>query len=662
MDSQLTLAADPRAAQRARAFLAYELADVLVDDGLDTAKLLVSELVTNSLTHAASAVQVECVRTAWAVTVRVSDADTGPLVSGRVGPELAEGGRGLVLVEKLSDAWGTEHSGGRKTVWFRLGTTARPAPSDTTVPATAAGLADGSVLRSAERRLRTLVLPTPIHRALTFQQQLRELVERVINAVRASGGRVRTAFGEDLVALGNTELGPGLTVPVRFADRALGTLTVHLEDPDEEDLAFLRIAAERLSVLWYEHELVHAQGTQAMELDYLTDATELLAGTSSTRAALTLLTQIAVPRLGDWSAAYTVTDHHVAARRVTANHRLEERLDPLVDLLDRDLELQRAVHEAVRTGNALRLPLTMTVAGQRTYIVVMPLVSRARPLGVLVLGRAQPLDAVGFVHLLELGRRAALAVDNARMHEEHTQTAAALQAALLPPALPHVEGLEFAARYHSASPRLLVGGDFYDAFQLCDRSIVCSIGDVCGKGAEAAAVTGMSRDLIRLLLRDGRSLVTTLQRLNRALIEDGASSRFCTVALARLTRVGRELRVHVCLAGHPKPVVIRADGTTEAIGTHGDLLGVIPGDIHVTEVSTTLEPRDSLVLYTDGIIERRDTTRMFGEEGLRRTLQRLGGASAASVAQEVQTAAQSFVDAELRDDLALLVAHRTAPR
>jgi phosphoserine phosphatase RsbU/P len=662
MDSPLTLAADPRAAQRARAFLAYELADVLVDDGLDTAKLLVSELVTNSLTHAASALQVECVSTASAVTVRVSDADTGPLVSGCVGSELAEGGRGLVLVEKLSDAWGTEHSGGRKTVWFRLPTTAGSAPADTTVPTTTAGLADGCVLRSAERRLRTLVLPTPIHRALTFEQQLRELVERVLDAVRATGGQVRTASGEELVALGNTEQGPGLAVPVLFADRALGTLTVHLPNPDEEDLAFLRIAAERLSVLWYEHELVHAHDIQAMKLDYLTDATELLAGTSSTRAALTLLTQIAVPRLGDWSAAYTVPDRHVVARRVAANHRLEERLDALVDLLGRDLDLGRAVQEAVSTGSALRLPLTMTVAGQRTFIVVMPLVSRARPLGVLVLGRAQPLDAVGFVHLLELGRRAALAVDNARMQEEHSETAAALQAALLPPALPEVDGLEFAARYHSASPRLLVGGDFYDAFQLSDGSIVCSIGDVCGKGAEAAAVTGMSRDLIRLLLRDGHSLVATLQRLNRALIEDGGSSRFCTVALARLTRIRSELRVQVCLAGHPEPVVLRADGTTEAVGTHGDLLGVLPGDIQVTEATTTLEPRDSLVLYTDGIIERRDATRMFGQDGLQRTLQRLGGASAASVAQEVQTAAQSFVDAELRDDLALLVARRTAPR
>jgi phosphoserine phosphatase RsbU/P len=267
---------------------------------------------------------------------------------------------------------------------------------------------------------------------------------------------------------------------------------------------------------------------------------------------------------------------------------------------------------------------------------------------------------VAFAHMLEFARRAAVAVDNARMHEEHTQTANALQAALLPAALPTVDGLELAARYHTASPRLLVGGDFYDAFQLADGSVVCVIGDVCGKGAEAAAVTGMSRDLIRLLLRDGHSLVATLQRLNRALIEDAVSSRFCTVALTRLTQTGRKLNAQVCLAGHPEPVLLRADGSTDVVGTHGDLLGVLPGDIELTEVTTTLGPQDSLVLYTDGITERRDGAKMFGQEGLRRALQGLAGGNAVTLAEGVQVAAQSFVEAEIRDDLALLVARRTA--
>jgi len=245
------------------------------------------------------------------------------------------------------------------------------------------------------------------------------------------------------------------------------------------------------------------------------------------------------------------------------------------------------------------------------------------------------------------------------MHEEHTRTANALQAALLPAALPTVDGVELAARYHTASPGLLVGGDFYDAFQLADGSLVCVIGDVCGKGAEAAAVTGMSRDLIRLLLRDGHSLIATLQRLNRALIEDAVSSRFCTVALTRLTGTSQELDVQICLAGHPEPVLLRADGTTELVGEHGDLLGVLGGQIQLTEVTTTLGPHDTLVLYTDGITERRDGTKMFGQEGLRRALQSLAGGTAVTLAEGVQAAAQSFVEAEIRDDLALLVARRT---
>ncbi|WP_218824213.1 hypothetical protein, partial [Staphylococcus aureus] len=142
-------------------------------------------------------------------------------------------------------------------------------------------------------------------------------------------------------------------------------------------------------------------------------------------------------------------------QRVMANHRREERLDALIHVLEHDVELRTAVEDAGRTGGVLRLPLTVTVAGQRTFVVVLPLVSRSSTLGVLVLGRAQPFDATAFMHLTELGRRSALAVDNARVHEEHVETSTALQAALLPPQLPDVNGVEFAAHYHSASPRLL---------------------------------------------------------------------------------------------------------------------------------------------------------------------------------------------------------------
>ena len=130
---------------------------------------------------------------------------------------------------------------------------------------------------------------------------------------------------------------------------------------------------------------------------------------------------------------------------------------------------------------------------------------------------------------LELARRAALAVYNARLHEEQLSTVNALQASLLPTALPAVGGVQLAARYHSASKGLSVGGDFYDAFPLPSGLFALAIGDVCGKGAEAATVTGMSRDLLRVLLQDGASPAAALHRLNRALIDTVFWSRCAKV-------------------------------------------------------------------------------------------------------------------------------------
>jgi serine phosphatase RsbU (regulator of sigma subunit) len=327
-----------------------------------------------------------------------------------------------------------------------------------------------------------------------------------------------------------------------------------------------------------------------------------------------------------------------------------------MEILDREV-----IRTAARGGSAQRLPATVSVAGQRNHVVVLPLTSRAQPLGVMVLGRSEPLDAVTFMATLELARRAALAVDNARLHEEAAATATALQASLLPTALPEIEGVELAARYHSASPGMLVGGDFYDAVSVGDGSFVFAIGDVCGKGAEAAAVTGMSRDLLRFLVQDGQEMSAALRRLNRALVEHPNSSRFCTVALARLLRRDDDLVARVCLAGHPEPMVLRADGSTELVGTPGDLLGVLPDDDLDLEVSEVrLAPGDALVLYTDGVTERREGQRMFGQHGLRTTLERSKGASAETIASNIDQAARTFVDAEMLDDLAILVLRHTA--
>ncbi|MGZ4598062.1 MAG: SpoIIE family protein phosphatase [Actinomycetes bacterium] len=660
MHSTLNLPSEARAARRARAFLGRELAGRSDDDTIAAAQLLVSELVTNSVVHAASAVEVECEHDGDGVTVRVRDADTGPLALPRSDhAELGEGGRGLVLVDQLADAWGTEHHGGRKTVWFHLAAATEGGPdADAAKPREPAAASDGSGLRTAERRLSTLLVPQAVQQPLTFDEHLRELLTRVVEAVGAEGAQIRSPASDQLLAAHGETVGPpAFSSELVLADRPLGTLTVYGAALDEEDRTFLRLAAQRLSLLAYEHGVVQADHKRAGELDYLSEAMELLTTTKSVRAGLTLLTQLVVPQPGDWSAAYAV-DEGGHAVRVAVNHRREERADALVALLEHDRELLAAVHQAAAGAPARQMLVTVTVGGQRSSVAVAPLVSRSRPLGVLLLGRAAPFDAVGFGSLLELSRRAGLAIDNARLHEEQAAAASALQAALLPSMLPVVEGIQLGARYHSASPGMLVGGDFYDVFELSDGSVVCAIGDVCGKGAEAAAVTGMSRDLIRVLLRDGHGLAAALQRLNRALIDDARSSRFCTVALARLAHVGEELRGELCLAGHPEPMILRADGAAELAGTPGDLLGVMAADLELTESSITLRPGDALVLYTDGITERRDGARMFGQHGVRQTLQGAAGSDAASLARRLETAARLFVDTDLRDDLAVLVARR----
>lgn len=656
--SRLTLPPEARASQQARAFLARELTGQLGGEALATAQLLVSELVTNAVVHAASALEVQWDRDGTSITVRVRDADTGPLLPSHVSElDLQEGGRGLILVAELSDAWGSEHRGGRKTVWFRVSTDAgEDAHTDGATPEIHAAVADEPALRSIERRFETLLLPQSVLKALTFEQHQNELLARVVQALGAAGGQVQWAFSDyPLASCGQTVGLEAHDAELGLTDGRLGTLTVYRDGLDDADQTFLRVAAQRFSLLAYEHGVARAGDERETELDYLSEATELMTTTVSVDAGLTLLTQLVVPRLGDWSASYAV-DERGHPYRVAANHRREERADMLAELLAGDGELLSAVERAAAGAPAERLPTTVSVNGHRSSVAVVPLVLRSRTLGVLMVGRAQPLDARGFASLLELSRRACLAVDNARLHEEHANAARALQAALLPPALPVVEGLQLAARYHSAAPGMIVGGDFYDAFLLPDGSVVCAIGDVCGKGAEAAAVTGMSRDLIRVLMRDGNDVAAALQRLNRALNDDARSTRFCTVALARLSYVDDGLEACICLAGHPEQVVLRGDGSTETVGTPGDLLGVMDEDLDLTEVSVTLQPGDSLVFFTDGITERRDGTRMFGPDGVQQALKRNVGADAATLAQEVETAARSFVDAELRDDLALLVA------
>ncbi len=205
---------------------------------------------------------------------------------------------------------------------------------------------------------------------------------------------------------------------------------------------------------------------------------------------------------------------------------------------------------------------------------------------------------------------------------ERTRTARTLQEALRPAAFPDLAGVELAGRYLPAGGGREVGGDFYDVHPVGPGWGVV-IGDVSGKGADAAVLATLVRYTTRTLAAPGQPVPTLLRGVNDAVRAQVDPERFCTVAYAVLEPVesaadgGRRLRL--CLAGHPPPLLRRADGRIEACGTPGSALGLLAHP-DLDEVTVLLRPGDLLCLFTDGITEARRGIDVYGEERLARTL------------------------------------------
>jgi len=201
----------------------------------------------------------------------------------------------------------------------------------------------------------------------------------------------------------------------------------------------------------------------------------------------------------------------------------------------------------------------------------------------------------------EIARRMARAIENARLYTDRDFVARTLQRSLLPPALPELGWLEIAALFLPAELEHGIGGDFYDVFEMADGRTVALVGDVCGKGVEAATVTGIARRTLRALthLRRPSEL---LHHLNRTLIQEDLDERFCTVALTILEPTeGGRIRATLALGGHPPPQSITGEGELRKVGRPGTLLGVTE-DVVLEDVVIDLERGASLLLYTDGLI------------------------------------------------------------
>lgn len=294
--------------------------------------------------------------------------------------------------------------------------------------------------------------------------------------------------------------------------------------------------------------------------------------------------------------------------------------------------------------------------------ILAPLLARGRAIGVLTLVRTG--DAAPFTedddlpYFVELASRAALAVENGRLYAARNRVARSLQDALLPPSMPKVAGLELAARYQVADADVEIGGDLYDVIRLGARTWGLVIGDVCGRGPDAAALTGLVRHTLRTAVLAEHQPAAVLAQANEAMLQQIDDSRFCTVAYAQVEVRDGGASVTVASAGHPRPVLVRADGRVELLPCEGTLLGVLP-DLHLDQLQVALDPGDALVLYTDGVTEARQGAHQFGDERLVEALRAVAGGTADDLASGLDDAVRAF-RGRAHDDTAILVA-RAAP-
>ena len=243
--------------------------------------------------------------------------------------------------------------------------------------------------------------------------------------------------------------------------------------------------------------------------------------------------------------------------------------------------------------------------------------------------------------------------------ERMAAVARTLQQSLLPPRLPDVPGVELAARYHPSGGGTDVGGDFYDVFRLEDGWWGVAIGDVCGKGPTAAAVTAFARYTLRAVAMQVASPASALARLNDAMLREAPAGTglFVTVAHARLRSTSHGVAVTVACGGHPLPLLRRRDGTVETVGVLGTLIGVLP-EASVHDHASALEPGDALVFVTDGVLEARRYA-VDGPQRLAALLQGTTGMSADEIAGLVERTALDEQDGPASDDIAVLVVQAT---
>ncbi|WP_411135323.1 SpoIIE family protein phosphatase [Streptomyces sp. C10] len=435
-------------------------------------------------------------------------------------------------------------------------------------------------------------------------------------------------------------------------------------------------------------------------LSFLAEASDLLSGQLDADQVAALAAQLIVPRLAEWCAVWLYDGDSGAPGRGIAQAGDEQRLagawhtsESRIDALRTALEKQPPeVPGGGASGSAPGVvpwpwPYEPGGYGPGGAALACPLVAGGRRLGTLLLGRGGlphfPDEAVGLIE--DLCRRVARAVATARAYSRQERISQVLQRRLLPRGRAQVPGVESAVVYE---PRegAWAGGDFWDLFDAGDGRWCFALGDVCGSGPEAAAVTGLARPVLRLLARDGFGVAAVLDRLNKTMAREAADSVAAVAAAVAAAGAGAEAPVEIreegeqarflsllygeivpypggsggarctlASAGHPLPLVLGTDGAVRVVAAPQMLLGVVEDAAYVSE-SFDLCPGETLLCVTDGVTERRSGRRLFDDEdGLATALAAGAGLGATALADHIRSTVHAFGPTPPDDDLALLV-------
>lgn len=641
---QATLPGVPFAPASARALLRATIAEwvelalpgteFLTDRQADDGVVVVSELVTNAVVHAGTEVELHCRLEARTGALVIEVLDHHPSRAPHDGdPEVSYGipeyGRGLRLVAALAESWGVTYRTGAKTVWAQL-------------PAGGKEALDGIQAYAGEA---------------TQEQEPEGVPERQPDGTHERELRIDgTLAPEPLPAPAPAPLPP--------ASRG------------EQGRDWLNRGA----------------------LSFLAEASDLLAGQLDENLVAALAGQLIVPRLADWCAVWL--EDEVAGRwgsprpggAENAPGRAEGAVpgprlarvwhgsEARIEDLRRALEKEPPGSSGADRPWPAAFPWPGEALGAHGSALAYRLTAGGRPLGTLVIGRSGllsfPDEITGLVE--DLSRRVALAIGAARQYARQATISAVLQRGLLPGAVAEIPGVRSALVYEpcdQGGP----SGDFYDLFPADDGRWCFVLGDVQGKGPEAAVVIGLARPWLRLLAREGYRVADVLDRLNQLLLDDatevadaaaralasaggrpanpadGPQTRFLSLLYGELVPFDGGVRCTLASAGHPLPLLLGADGAVRTVARPQTLIGVVEDETYTSE-TFELCPGDTLLCVTDGVTERRSGPRQFDDEdGLAQALAGCAGLDAELIAERIRRLVHAFGGRPPEDDLALLV-------